>query len=354
MPQGTPRALIVVVPGTDGISDPALIAELKQSEYRPDSRGGLTDLFLRANYAVAFYSQRGLAPPKSCISGNSYEQRLQAYADKCVDVSVRAQVSLRTVTSDTQKVFSALTKHPRLEQMPQIALGLSEGLYHIAQLVKEKAIQPRSIVAVGGPLEALSDAFDYQSNRKYYFHLIAAAFAECKTNNMRVEQVFLCGKTKPTPEKVNIIKELFDGDSTTINNLAARKTLFENAVKQDIQANLQLPANAITTQSVDGRILGIWSARRNTEVSLATESASEKMSSFGGGLIFIFGAEDHRVRVPKAGQCRTKLGAQSSTAPCEIIVLEGIGHGLEDASGFPTKPALDKLLAAVDSVSHPR
>jgi pimeloyl-ACP methyl ester carboxylesterase len=351
---GKPRALVVTVPGTDGMGDPYLLRELAQSEYNPDRRGGLTDALLARNYAVAFFSQRGYAAAKSCVAGKNYEQRLQSYADKCVNVGIRAQVSLHTITSDTQKVFSALAKHPRLTQHPQIALALSEGFYHVAQLVKEKTLRPSAIVSVGGPLESLADVLEYQDNRKYYLQKIEAAFSNCKATTMQVEELFKCTKILRSVEKSNALREIFGGDSISINDLAAKKTFFENVTKNYFEAYSKLPKNAILSRSTDGRILGIWSARFYSDFFAETQPVAEKLFDFNGGLALLYGAEDHRVLVPKAGQCATSIRAKNSKSICEVIVLPGLGHGLEDETGDQPKSALKALVAAIENVTPPR
>jgi hypothetical protein len=349
---GAPRAIVFVMPGTDGMSDPYLLTSLLKPDYRPDKMSGMTEVLLRSNYAVAYYNQRGLVPPKFCVAGATYQQRLESYADKCINVNIRANVSLSTITADTLKIFVALEVHPRLNKLPKIVLALSEGLYHVAQLVQNKSIQPIGIVSIGGPLESLADGMQYQLDRKYYFDLLETAFSKCNAKTLRIEQAFSCGKIHPTQEKINDLKRVFGSDSMSINDVAIKKSFFENETQKFYKTHARLPANAMTTLAVDSRIVAIWSVRFYSEIFAATQPVGEKLSAFKGGLVFLYGAEDHRSRPHKAGQCRALLGSQNPKAYCEIIVLEGLGHGLEDASGLPTKSALEALVSAIDNVSQ--
>jgi hypothetical protein len=348
---GVPLALVVVVPGSDGMADPYLLPDLLRPGYEPNVISNMTNALLQSNYAVAYYSQRGLAPPKSCVVGSSYEQRLQSYSDKCVDVSIRANVSLSTITSDTQKIFSSLATHPRLSKLPQIAAALSEGLYHVAQLVQDKAIQPVGIISVGGPLESLADGMQYQNSHRYYFDLLDTAFAKCDTKTLRIEQTFSCAKIHPTQEKINALTKVFDGDSISIGDLVKRKNYFENETQKFYKAHSTLPLNALITHSTGSRITAIWSVRYYSEIFVAIQPISEKLRTFNGGLILLYGAEDHRARPQKPGKCGVSLQAQNAKNHCEIIVLAGLGHALENGSEFPAKSALKALVTAINNVT---
>jgi hypothetical protein len=278
----TPKALVIVVPGSGGVTDPYLDAELARSTYDPDSRGGMTAKLLAAGYAAAYYAQRGYAPPRTCISGESPAARALSFVMNCVATEVRARVSLSSITADTGRVFAALAEHRRTKGLPQIALPFSEGMHHVSALVGQGVIQPAGIVSIGGPHVSIAHVARYQTSYEHFAEIAATAFARCPDQQLELESIFRCAGSRSTPQHLARMRELAGGDTLARAQLPLRRQLFLERYEQGLTYQLRLPEDAIMSGTYLGYPMPVaWNARYAQEQQTASKSTLDQLGSFG-------------------------------------------------------------------------
>jgi len=346
------RALVVVVPGTGGMSDPALNAELRQNRYDPDHRGGLTARLLAAGYAVAYYNQRGYAPLRSCIHGDSTEARVASFVATCVDPAVRAGVTLSTITADTGQVFAALARHPRTHALPQLALAFSEGMHHVSTLAGQRKIDPVGIVAIGGPTVAISQVVWFQSRYEYFFTVAKTAFSLCADPEMAAERMFECARSRMSPSRLARMRAMIGAPTMTRAGLEPRQEQFNALYRAASEQFKLMPKNATLSGNFEGHAMPVaWNGHFAREQTQATTSSIDLLKAFHGRVAYLFGAQDDLIPLPATGPCPPRRDGQARTG-CRISIVEGVGHGLEDDSGFMPARALDEVIRALGAVSN--
>jgi hypothetical protein len=349
LPEGRqPKGLVVVVPGSGGVADPYLDAELKRPAYDPDSRGGMTAKLLAAGYAAAYYGQRGYALPRTCISGASTPARAASFVLHCVDPAVRARVSLSSITADTGRVFAALAEHPRTRELRQIALPFSEGMHHVSVLAGQGAIHPAAIVAIGGPQVSVAHVVKYQSSYEHYVEIARKAFARCPGQQLAVDGVFRCAGSPSTPFHLAKMRELASGEVLARDLLPLIRQSFLERYRLGLSPP-HLPENATMSAVYLGHPIPVaWNARYAQEQQTASKSTLEQLGSFDGRVRYLFGALDYYMPLPASGPCRAGSGEPAVPTDCRFRVLDGVGHGLEDESGFVPGAVLDEVIRAID------
>lgn len=343
-----PRALVVVVPNSGGLADPYLNPELKRVAYDPDSRGGLTAKLLTAGYAVAYYGQRGYALPRTCIRGDTPAARAASFVQHCVDYRLRAGVSLSSITADTGRVFTALREHPRTGKLPQIALPFSEGMHHVSVLAGQGAIQPAGIVSIGGPQVPVSHVAWYQTSREHFAALARKAFARCPDKQLTVEKILSCAGSPGTPPQLDKMREFAGGEVLSRDFLPLRQQMFRDIYRLGLHDKV-LPENAILSASFEGHPMPVgWNLRYAQEQQNANKSTVEQLGRYTGKVIYLFGAQDYFFPLPAPGPCRVEGAKTSTPSDCSFRLVDGVGHGLEDASGFSPDAVLDEVVRALD------
>ena len=351
--QRAPRGLIIVSPGSTGFSDPYLEGELQKPAYDPNSRGGLTVRLTEAGFGVAFFSQRGYTPLRTCVQGDTFLQRTHSVIEHCMNASIRASVTLSTITQDTGKVYLQLAEDPRTHGLNQISLAFSEGIFHISELVSKGYIHPIGIVGVGGPIESFSEVARLQLRREFHLNLAETAFRRCKRDVLDVSRILQCSGIQPLPVNTAAMRDVLGADSISREQLALRRDYWNQFEHEFSKKYSNMPVGTPTGGTFAGIPYPVgWSARYFSEILAETTTTGDFLNNFKGKTIYIFGSLDSKVPVPKRGNCR--LGRNSSTAikMCNVVVVDGVGHGLEDDTGLPTQWALDQIVRAVNSVNR--
>jgi len=348
------RALVVVVPGTGGLSDPYLNAELRERVYDPDRRGGLTGKLLAAGYAVAYFSQRGYAPLRSCVEGDSPTQRAAALAARCPDPRVRAGVDFVTITADTGRVFAALARHPRTRGLAQIALAYSEGMHHVSAAVGQHAMRPIGIVAVGGPLASLARIVPYQLQYEYFANVASEGFARCPHRDLTAEELFRCAGKWHSPALLAKMSEFMGAPTLRRQLLPLRREATQAYFRAQAAFYASQSAQATIAGNFEGHTIPVaWNGRFQYQQMTAAVGSLDQLGDFDGRVVYLFGMRDHLVPLPAPGACPARPDGSARTT-CRVQVIEDVGHGLEDERGFPPDAVLDALLRAVDEVAQAR
>lgn len=145
--------------------------------------------------------------------------------------------------------------------------------------------------------------------------------------------------------------ELIGAASLTRELLPPRRELFRTHYQLALAAQRLLPPMA----TMDGAFGGIpipvaWNARYSSQQQAAATSSVEQLGAFGGKVVYLFGALDYLFPLPGTGTCRTS-DADAVRAHCRFQLVDDVGHGLEDASGFMPAAIRDRLVEAIDEVN---
>ena len=345
------RALVVVVVGTGGTADPYLNPELHMATYDPDHRGGLTAKLLAAGYAVAYFGQRGYAPLRSCISGNSARERAAAFVTRCLDPKVRAGVDFAAITADTGRVFAALARHPRTRHLAQIAMPYSEGMHHVSAAVGQHAMRLAGIVSVGGPVGSLGNIVPYQVQYEYFVNIATDGFARCPNRELTAEQLFRCAGKWQSPFLLSKMNELMGWPTLTRELLLLRREALRAHWRAAAAQFASLPPDASIGASFEGHYIpSAWNARFPYQQMSAAVGSLEQLGDFDGRVTYLFGTRDHLVPLPAPGPCPARADGSARTR-CSIRLIADVGHGLEDESELPPEAVLDEMVRAVDEVA---
>jgi hypothetical protein len=350
----TPRALVVVLPGTLGYADPYIEAEMHKTTYNADSRGGLTDSLVGAGYAVAFYSQRGHKLPRDCVRGKNLAERASNFVKECIDQKVSASVTLTVVTDDTAAVFAALSAHPRVGSLAQLVLTTSEGIHHASLLAGRGRIKPLGIVSVGGPLESLGYTAWYQGGNRYYLKLTELAFEKCNRATLSTQEIVSCAGAVRPEGLVAKLDRVFGGSVVQRGELAARWEYWNVAYTNTVNLFLSLPEGAITTgYFAGGYEIPIAGASRYYAQMYGYKSSSvEHLKSFKGKVVYLFGEAETQVALPLSPKCIDRESNAVATFACRTEILPGLAHGLQDGTWLPTKTALERIVNALNEVGE--
>lgn len=349
-PKFSPKAIVVVVPGTGGLSDPYLSTEITKPIYFPDSRGGLTAKLIGAGYAAAFYNQRGYSTLSKCISGNNFDVRAASFVVRCVNPEIRKFVKLSTIEADTAAVFQALQRHVETRDIPKIVLAYSEGMFHVSSLIQKNKIEPLGVVAVGGPSESMSYIMRYQLGFEFYRNLIAQAFQNYNDDVLDIDHLLSCSNSSSFPEFKSYFDTYIGGKSLAKKDFPVRQEFFKKFVQTTFDHyEKPLPTDEYVKGFFNQFFLSKnWSAGYYTEAFSTKESTLKKIENFSGKVIYIFGAWDHLVPIHPAGACATE--SHIVLTRCEVRIVEKVGHGLEDENMVPSRDALNQIVSALDAV----
>jgi len=344
LPSQAPRALVIVAPNSGGLADPYFDPELLQASYRPDHRGGLVEALRSQGYAVAFFSLRGYALLRNCAHGDQFVERAADFAAHCVNSQVRASASLATTTADTAAVFQTLARWPRTRRLPQVALAFSEGMHHVTLLAGQGRIAPVGIVSVGGPTAALADLWGYQMQRDFYFQLAQRAFQRCPEAELDAGRLFDCAQVPASAAMRAGMQEFMGANTVSPDTLVARHQLMQTMFQQ-VQAHY---AGDVSHEIMAGAFGGApvpaaWSGLYYAQVFQARTSTVAQLGSYRGRTIYLLGEGDY-LQPPGGDACATRLH-------CSVRTVRGVGHGLEDDSGFPPAHAMRAIIDAVNTVT---
>lgn len=343
-PSQAPRALVIVAPNSGGLADPYFDPELQQPKYHPDHRGGLVEELGRQGYAVAFFSLRGYALLRDCAHGDQFAERAADFAAHCVNSQVRATASLASTTADTAAVFQTLSRWPQTRRLPQVALAFSEGMHHVTLLAGEGRIAPVGIVGVGGPTAALADLWSYQMQRDYYFQLALRAFQRCPEAELDADRLFACAQVPASAATRAGMREFIGANVVSPDTLMGRRQLVQ-AMFQQVRAHY---AGDVSHEVMAGAFGGaqlpaVWSGLYYAQVFQAHTSTVAQLGGYPGRIIYLLGEGDY-LQPPAGAECTAGMH-------CSVQTVRGVGHGLEDDSGFPPAHAMRAIIDAVNAVA---
>jgi hypothetical protein len=343
-----PRAIVVIVPGSGGLSDPYFDSEIRQPKYAYLHRGGITDMLTQAGYAVAAYSVRGYRGASCIPEDTAPAERAAYFVAHCADQDVRGKVSLTDITEDTKRIFSFLRQAPSTSGLGQIALAYSEGMFHVLDAFSgEMPDALMGIVAVGGPHDSLRTTLEYQLTRSAYFKLIDTSFARSKSSSESADEIMKANDKDATFNRAGLI-ETMGSDPIRRDAIPARQAYWRDAYRQLYDKF----APGTLEGTMDGVLDGVhiekaWSIKYYSQLISDDRRPSEAYRQFKGSIIYMYGLDDVLVRIPSRQEF---VAAERSAAGARRITLVArADHGLA-TGGMPSSDSLAQIARAIDGV----
>jgi type VI protein secretion system component Hcp len=359
LPNSQPKALLIVSPGTSGNGNTMYAdTSFHHKKIDFDNRGGLTETLLNNNYAVLYFNHRGLKRLQDCLKGDDFQQRMSSLIQDCTDRKIRAEYDFESALVDNTSIYQYVSQTEKLKNIPVISLALSEGSYHISKLIQSRKIFPQGIIFLGGLHGSIADVAFHQLSRAYYFKRIENTFSITKKDNVTVEDVIQHGHINSMIDANNNttalpirLSELMNGKSIDKATYELRKSLYQQEAKKFIQAQLSQREDTVIVSVTDfGEHLG----KKIDPVSLNMKTlrqyytdvtpVSERLKSFTNPVIYLHGEFDANLDAPSSIFC------QQQSFQCYAKIIEGVGHGLDDESGLPSKKAKRALIESINKI----
>lgn len=347
--RATPRAIVVIVPGSGGLSDPYFDREIQEPTYAYLHRGGLTDALTQAGFAVAAYSVRGYRGT-SCIPSNSPpEERAQYFVSYCTNQDVRGSVSLSDISDDTRSIFSYLRHSSATAGLQQIAIAYSEGMFHMLDTYSSELTDPViGIVAVGGPYDSLRSTLEYQLTREAYFRLIENTFAHTASRSVSVNEIIKTNGKGPT-FNVGGLVETMGGNSIEHDALNTRQAYWRDGYHQLYGRFAPGKIEGTMDGVLDGvHIEKAWSIKYYSQLLSDGRKPAKAFRRFKGTMTYLYGLDDVLVRIPTRDEFIAS--EKYASGPRHLMLVDGADHGLS-AGGLPSAKALSQIVDAVDAAS---
>lgn len=344
-----PRALIVVSPGSEGFGE-NIIAALNQKTESKLSKDKLIEVANEAGYSIAYYWQRGYLRTSDCLVGDSYEQRRKSFVDYCYKPNVRGKADLHTTTMDTEKIYKKLLIHPATKNLPIVSLAISEGSYHVSRLIESKKIQPIGIVFIGGLFGSLRETVEYQLRNDFYMEKIYQTFKLTGKEYISFADVVKYGKLNifiEPPGKPPWGAALAMGQiQINKDDAAARKSYFENQFQKILAKHSILAIDTPTNGNFDG-IEWPSSSSFNylPQQLLAKTKIVDYLDQYDKKIVYLYGSFDSLIKLPNSASC------PYAKLKCRIETIQGVGHVLQDESGFKPDRSLAAIINAVNEVA---
>jgi hypothetical protein len=343
-----PKALVIVSPGSDGVGE-NVFERLNRGEGNPETSDQLADALTKAGYAVAFFWQRGYLRTKDCVKGNSYEEKQKSYVANCYIKEIRANSDLHTTTSDTEKVYEALSLNHLTRNLSVVSLAISEGSYHISKLIQLKKINPAGVVFIGGMFESLAETFAYQFRYDFYFDKMDLAFSKSKKDTISFADLVKYGGInifiEPPRREPWKAQEAMGAAFITKVDAANRKVMLARKFQEFL---FELPTKPLGLPEYgffDGLLApSAISSSYLPQAFKATTDIVDQLAEYDRRVFFLYGSFESLIKLPSIYQCpHNKL-------QCKIEVIEGVGHYLQDQAGLRPPQSLNAILNAIKEV----
>ncbi len=157
--------LVVMVPGT-GLFDRNVEFGISDTDEDLIFKSLAAELN-RLGFAVLRYDYRGVrCGPKNapeCVECKTSQERREHLIRSCLDNEVRRHVTPENIREDIHAVYRYGSNHPRVEPSKIIVFGHSEGSLNLSYLLKDRLIQPKAVVFMGGLAESVASVIQWQA-----------------------------------------------------------------------------------------------------------------------------------------------------------------------------------------------
>lgn len=338
--------IVLMVPGTDGLGDSWLGQTIRQPVPDYDGHGGLTELINGQGYAVAYYYNRGISPPRHCISGSTFEERRHSFVERCIDQDLRMSLTLGQVTDDLKRVLLHTSNLARQKHIPLLVFAASEGMFHLSKIVELKSahIQIDAIVGLSAPMTSLCDIFYYQLYRERIFEALREAFDNCAGSHLAPDEISGCLRTGRSLAVREEIDQMFGStrigvDRDEISKLQKEWMEYQrNNIKAILEAD---PSIYSASSAFQGEtIRRAYSVKYLQESLTDCDSIALRLSEFAGPIYLIYGQND------------AMLTSEAMRSPgydnVKSVIIPGLDHSLKDphADGFSNevKSVFERIL----------
>ena len=349
---GKAKALIISLPGSDGFGHEYDKGSPQQDSKLPGMMMQRIELFAKAGYATAIYSQRGLQRPSECAKGETAKEKNEFYGKHCYDKQVRSQVDLDTITADTRKVFAHFSTHPITKDLPVIALGLSEGSYHVARLIDLQRIKPAGVVFIGGMFGSFAATLARQFRKEFYFEKFDITFKVTGKEQISFADVvtyadvnFWLGHPNYPPWGIGAA---MGNVVISKEGMRKQKQVFEESYQQLFTTYSPGSPQKTLVGGVYGLTWPDFISGKYWEQSMrSNKSIIDQLKNYPHEVRFLFGAADDLVKIPPVTAC------DNIQPKCKITLIFDAGHQLEEQSGLLPERSLNAILNAINEVAAP-
>lgn len=352
-PDGRPKALVIVSPGTGGLPDPYFDAELAKPRYDVAHKGGMAQALTRAGFAAAFIGQRGYAPLGDCLAGSPQAKRAEVFVLRCIDQRVRGTVDLDSNAEDMRAAIARVSGEPDLKALPLVVVAFSESFRHIAWLVEAGRARPDVIVAIGGPTEPWSSLIAYQLRKDWALGLAQAGLARCAERELPIDKVFACAGWPARTDLKGRVADALGGNVASSRLVQERREWWRRKFAASIVALGRAPPDATIGGAFQGIPIPVaWSANFYRQGLADKRSAPQRLARWPGSLLLTFGRLDSLVLVPTDADIEQLK--RSRGGPTEVVRWPGLGHGLDTEAGETTPEVLETLVSRIDELLERR
>ncbi len=345
-----PRAIIVMVPGTAGLSDPYFIGSIKSSRYTPHYKGGLTQALTSNRFAFLSYNQRGYRRLNECVRGDNEFARQLSFSEKCILKNLRMHVDLKTITRDTLSVLLEAQVIARKMKAPMLVLSFSEGTYHVSKLLRINNIGIVGLIGVGSPITTLSETFEQQLREKYIFDVLENALKTCNLNGkISIDEVFNCS-TKNISVRAKERLTITLGTGITETSEITKKKEHVNKIADDIikyYQDLQSP-HPISGWLETQELIENWSSAYFSEIFQERSNIYDNLWSANLPIQLIYGELDMQVQPPNSLVRGQNLATIDNRI--EIKIIKNLDHYLSQDEKQISKSGLEQILASIRTI----
>lgn len=340
---------IVIVGGTAATADNEVYTvpnePLMREKYWLKDIG---DAIASRGYFVVRFNNRGIHSLLDCESVLGRKIYMAEYAQTSVCYNGRAAgtTTFATQAADIKTLFSMLAEDQRIDLKRTIMVVHSEGTQHVASLLNDRLIAPAGIVFIGAPVESPRAITHWQEvGRQIEWVSREIGVRHGFFTNAEITQTYAKALDGNIRRYEPLLSPYGGWSKENISQLAAQlDENYDKDIKLVMSADPKAPTVA-TAVDVSAVTLTITSNSHYQSIMSDDRRAIDGIKKFQGRLCFFYGGRD--VQIPVSAQIdlirHTKLSAKSS----EVVVLEGIDHGLFGADGHFVDWAEDRVVDKV-------
>lgn len=338
------NALVVLIPGTSGLSDPFFMSAIKQPVYLPHFKGNLIDTLTSNRHMVMTYNQRGYRSLDKCVLGDNEASHIHSFLNNCVASELRSKVSLSIITQDTNSILQRAEAIAKQMGVPIVLVAFSEGMYHIAKILQSRGTRISALIGIGSPISTLSETFEQQLRRANFFQTIESAIKNCNLiSNITATEIATCANKKIEGISYEELQQFFGKlPLNKIEILIKKESSIENAkAVVSYYKNLKI-AHPINGWFGDQIMASNWSSAFFSEAYNDQTNIYETLSQMNIPTYLLYGSNDTLVGVP--AHFIEKQDGSSTRQKIVIHVIPDLDHYLSKDGRVMDKSGLKKIV----------
>jgi pimeloyl-ACP methyl ester carboxylesterase len=302
-----------------------------------------------AGFSVIRYDNRGIGSGLECdkVAGNSADPWMYAAGPyHCYDTIAAVTTSFKSKREDLLSVFKMIARDKRLDAKRAIVIAHSEGAFHIASLISQKACSPAGVVFIGGPSDSPSAIYDWQhiDRQVEWMKKVIINNNNYASNKDILERYNneVKGYDKPI---------VSDGDGWALSDLPTireRLTVIEKEGKSRI---LSQPGTGIAFGSIEDLIKNIPMASAAYFQSLMSDETRviDGLHRYSGRMTFLYGEND--IVIPWKRQIELINETTWEHSLPNVIEIEDMDHNMAKPDGTINDQSLRILVNEVEKMN---